>query len=265
MYVYWGSGWGWLPLTSTELLDDGIITKQTFERSFPYPGPGVYQLDVPVDNRVAGITNLWNSEESGIRLHPSFILTPELDINFPQFADLSGPITPTATGAQFAPVIADLDGDSLVFSLAPCNGEAYFLPEGTTIEPSTGVLTCEPPEPGLYVFCTRIDELRDGQVIATTYTDMVMEVDHVAGLSAPHSTNNAALYPAAVAQGESPSVRITKPNELVICTVLGQMEQRVRLVPGCVLDCSRLGVGTYLYTLTNLEDGTRKSGKLVVY
>lgn len=263
--VFWGVTYSWLPLTESAFLNQGDITKHTFERVFPYPGPGVYQLDVVIGSRIEGITNLSNSQEADCRLQPWFILAPMLTNSSPVVADLSAPIAGSNTGAQFSPLIEDLDGDILVYTLVPCNGEGYYIPDGTTLDPATGALTCEPPVPGLYAFCTRIEELRDGQVIATTYTDMVMEVDHVAGLSAPHSTNNAALYPAAVAQGESPSVRITKPNELVIYTVLGQMEQRVRPVPGSVLDCSRLGVGTYLYTLTDLEDGTRQSGKFQIY
>lgn len=263
--VFWGVAYSWLPLTESELLNEGEVTKHTFVRSFPYPGPGVYQLDILIGARVAGIANLVNSVETESRLQPWFILTPQLENSSPVVADLSAPITQTTHGAQFALMIEDADGDSLVFSLVPCNGEGYFIPDGTTIDPQTGELTCEPPEPGLYAFCTRIDELRDGQVIASTYTDMVMQVDHVAGVEPKDVSDRCGLFPQAIAYGSSSMVRCKGLSQLVLFDITGRVVYEQLVTNGITIDTDVIVTGTHIYCLTNTQDGSRVSGKLVVY
>lgn len=242
----------------------GNLKLITYVNNYWFVGPGVYQPHFTIANRIAGVSNILNSDTSPIEFPSEFILT-QSGWSGPNFGTPQLNATQTGSGAILTPSVSDPDGDSLVFSLVPCYGEGYFIPEGTTIDPNTGLITTNPPVPGLYAFCTKIEKIRQGVVLSTSQTDMTIRVDQVAGIPAQAPSGPMGLIPSVIMAGEPAHVCCPGFCELTISDALGRIEFRQLVADRGMFDCSHLFPGAYLYTLVDRENGLRKGGKLVVY
>lgn len=265
LLVFSGVTWQWLPLVGTEPVLGGDVTLHTFERSISYWGPSLYGLQSEAQNRISGILNMSNSLDIPLRLEPWFIINGALLNSTPVVQGLQTNIIPTSTGVLFAPVYTDLDGDSLAFSLVDCFGDNYFIPSGTTIDPTTGAISSEPPEPGLYAFCTRIEEYRGGVVIGTTYTDAVVQIDQVARIDSYERPGPAGLFPSTVSTDENTIVHCAELSELTLFDGTGRLFYHVRVSNGAVIHGASLSPGCYGYSLVGIGNGRRAGGRLIVY
>jgi hypothetical protein len=265
VWVFTGSHYTWLLLTESDPMGDGTVTLETFEQSTTYPGPALYGLQADVANRIVDVSNMSNSINSPLRITPWFILGPGMINSTPVAEGLQTNITPTPTGVVFAPVYTDPDGDSLAFALVDCFGENYFIPSGTSIDPTTGAITSDPPEPGSYAFCTRIEEYREGAVIGTTYTDAVVQIDHVAGVPSHHKPGAFGLFPNAIASGANAIVRCIDLSDLTIYDGSGRIIHHERVSNGALVNGATIPQGCYAYSLVDLSNGTRAGGRLIVY
>lgn len=262
VYVFTGTNYHWLNLASSENVAPGI-TCHTFQDTCLYPGPGVYALDATIPNRIENIQNMVNSENVPLRLQPIFIIGSFGYSSTPVCSGLQSNIIQTPTGAIFTPEVNDSDGDSLVFSLASCSGQGYYIPAGTSIDPQTGTISANPTSPGLYTFCTKIDEYRFGVIISTTYTDMVMQIDHVTGTGEIGASEAQGLFPNVISQGEAIRVRACGNAMLQLFDATGKTVFS-RYVPqeGNI----QLGISTGIYTYLLAEGigNVLTRGRLIV-
>lgn len=98
-----------------------VIRKNKYVTTYTFPGQGTYRLGMQDPNRNDGVKNIPNS------VNQNFYIETQLQINF-QFGVNTSPVLlldPIDTGALnklfvHNPAAFDADGDSLVFSLIPC-------------------------------------------------------------------------------------------------------------------------------------------------
>lgn len=252
-----------LDLYSSESVEPGI-TCHTFKKTQLYPGPGVYPHVVDIPFRVGQIANFDQVDNIAMELQPVFISNPTFGSNStPLCTNLQSNIVQTANGAMYTPLFSDLEGDSLVFSLTDCSGPGYYMPSGCSIDPATGVITADPPEPGLYAFCTKVQEFRLGLNISTTYTDMVMQIDNVTSVGQLTGSTGLSLSPNLLQDQGAITVHTDGTAILQVFDASGK-----RVVQREVLDGNSVvwndGKGVYMYVLQD-RSGTRVlRGKIVV-
>ncbi|MBK9422310.1 MAG: hypothetical protein IPN44_14855 [Flavobacteriales bacterium] len=252
-----------LNLYSTESLGIGI-TCHTFKKTQLYAGPGVYPHDIVIPFRVGQIKNFDSVDNITMELQPEFIIGSSFGLNSTPLCDnLQSNISQSAAGATYTPAFSDLDGDSLVFSLTNCSGPGYYIPSGCSINSFTGVIMANPPEPGLYAFCTRVEEYRFGAVISTTYTDMVMKIDNVT--SVPQFTNNSgmSLGPNLIESLGYISVHIQGTADLRVFDASGKTVVQREVIDGHHMEL-RVVPGIYMYLLQERSGTGVLRGKLVV-
>lgn len=262
IYVFTGANHHWLHRTSSESVDPDI-TCHTFQGTYLYPGPGVYELDASIPSWVAGIVNMDNSAIFSMRLQPRFIIGTFGDSSTPLCSGLQSNIIQTPSGAVFTPEVNDADGDSLVFSLVPCAGQDYYIPTGTSIDPQTGTITANPATPGLYAFCTEIDEYRLGVIISNTYSDMVMQIDQVAGTGEIGAGEDLSLFPNVVSQNGIIQVRAYGNVTLQLFDATGKVVMIRDVLGGGNIQLG-LTSGIYTYLLAGGVGKVPKRGRLIV-
>ncbi len=171
------------------------IKKNYYKTVYTFNGPGVFQLRYYDFARVFDIINMTNSDATAFYVQTILNNIPVLgDNNSPIL--LNDPIDDACTGKLWShnPGGYDPDGDSLVYSLVPCqqydppNGVVFPIPVlnyqypsafggSFTIDPQTGLIVWDTPQQvGIYAIAIKIEEYRDGRKIGEVIRDMVIFV-----------------------------------------------------------------------------------------
>ncbi len=171
------------------------IKKNYYRTVYTFSGPGVFQLRYYDFARVFDIINMTNSDGTAFYVQTILNNIPVLgDNNSPVL--LNDPIDDACTGKLWShnPGGYDPDGDSLVYSLVPC--QQYDPPNGVTspvpvinyqypsafggsftIDSQTGLIVWDTPQQvGIYAIAIKIEEYRDGRKIGEVIRDMVIFV-----------------------------------------------------------------------------------------
>jgi hypothetical protein len=252
-----------LDLYSSESVEPGI-TCHTFKKTQLYPGPGVFPHVVDVPFRVGQIENFNQVDNITMELQPIFISNPIFGYNStPLCNNLQSDIIQSANGATYTPSFSDMEGDSLVFSLTDCSGPGYYIPSGCSIDPATGVITADPPEPGLYAFCTKVEEFRSGANISTTYTDMVMQIDNVTSVGQLTGNTGWSLFPNLLQEHGSITVHAPGTAILQVFDASGKRVVQREVLDGKNIDLNVVK-GVYMYVLQDRSGTGVLLGKIVV-
>ena len=152
----------------------------------------------------------------------------------------------------------------MVFSLTDCSGAGYYLPGGCTIDSVTGVITADPPFPGLYAFCTKLEEYRLGVIISTTYTDMVMEIDNVTSVAQVAEASALGLSTELIRGEGTITVHANGTALLQLIDASGRTVVNREVLDGTSIDVN-LGTGVYVYLLREYLSERVLHGKMVVF
>lgn len=253
-----------LYLNSTESVMPGIVC-HTFKNTLVYAGPGVYEHFIDMPFRVEPIVNFNSGSEISLGLHPVLVVNSIYGYNStPVCDDLQAGIAQSANGATFTPSCFDVEDDSMVFSLTDCSGAGYYLPGGCTIDSVTGVITADPPFPGLYAFCTKLEEYRLGVIISTTYTDMVMEIDNVTSVAQVAEASALGLSTELIRGEGTITVHANGTALLQLIDASGRTVVNREVLDGTSIDVN-LGTGVYVYLLREYLSERVLHGKMVVF
>ncbi len=252
-----------LYLISSESVEPNVIC-HTFKNTLLYAGPGVYHHAVDIPYRVGQILNFDLINNIPLKINPILIIGSSFGLNSTPFCNnLQSNITQSSEGAVYTPNFIDSEGDSLVFSLTNCDGSGYYIPTGCSINSATGVITANPPLPGLYAFCTKVEEYRFGFVISTTYTDMVMQIDNVTSVAIGSQATGLSLFPSVLNCNGSLTVHAHESAFLQVFDAAGK-----RVFHGVVYDGNNIDLniveGVYMYILQADYGSSVLRGKIVV-
>lgn len=158
------------------------------------PGPGLYELRFADFARVENVRNMANSGATAFYVETLLNNNPFIGTNRSPLL-LNDPIDDACTGRLWThnPGAYDPDGDSLVFSLIPCQQYEpgvmqnaipvanYRYPNAFggsfTIDPRTGLITWDTPQQvGVYTISILIEEYRNGRRIGYVIRDMAIFV-----------------------------------------------------------------------------------------
>jgi hypothetical protein len=139
------------------------VLKSIYSIIHTYPGPGGYTIRSQDPNRNSGVINIPNSG------NVLFYIESHLDIS--SFSSLNSSPESSNIPTQLASITScfyynsgatDADGDSLSYSLNPCNATGFTFPAGSfSINNATGLLSwCNIPAAGEYDFGISIKEWR---------------------------------------------------------------------------------------------------------
>ncbi len=175
---------------------------KTYSGIHTYAGYGTYKNCYLDTFRIAGIKNILNSQTEQIYV--------ESMLNINQFGgpNSSPPITfyPFNLGVAlnqiyYNPGCVDPDGDSLSYSLVNCFAANYYLPNGSTLNNSTGTLSFSKDSIGLYAFSYKITEWRKDidnnyNIVGTSQIDFVMDIKINVGINEINNENfKVSVYP----------------------------------------------------------------------
>ena len=253
-----------LYLYSTESIGPGILC-HTFKNTILYAGPGVYEHFIDIQSRVEPIVNFNDASEIPLGLHPVLVLNSIFGYNSTPVCDsLQSSIVQSANGATFTPSCIDVQDDSLVFSLTDCSGAGYYIPSGCTIDPVMGVITADPPLPGLYAFCTKVEEYRVGAIISTTYVDMVMQIDNVTSVAQVAEASVLGLSSDLLHGEGTITVHAIGTAILQLIDASGRTVVNREVLDGTSIDVN-LATGVYVYLLREYLSERVLHGKMVVF
>ncbi len=188
--INWGDNTGndSIQRTNRTKISD-IIQKNTYTQTHTFPGPGRYVVSMLDPNRNADIENIENSVNIPFYIESVLIIDPLTGGTNNSVQLLNPPIDNACGGIPFThnPTAWDPDGDSLVFSLAPCKGSGgIVLPSFSwppavnqlTIDPFTGTMLWDYPPAKIaeYNIAILIEEYRNGEIIGSVLRDMQITV-----------------------------------------------------------------------------------------
>lgn len=170
------------------------VKKNFYTTIINLPGPGQYELRYSDFARVEYVRNMTNSGATSFYIETRLTNNPFLGPNNSPIL-LNDPIDDACTNRLWThnPGAFDPDGDSLVYSLIPCqqydpNVMQNPIPVGNyqypsafggsfTIDPQTGLITWNTPQQvGVYNIAILIEEYRRGRKIGQVIRDMAIFV-----------------------------------------------------------------------------------------
>lgn len=173
--------------------------KGVYKATYTYASPGIYAVNVAIQNRNANVKNMNNSVDTGFYVETKFSIDPGLGLNNTPIL-LNPAVDLTAVVGQkyiHNPNAVDIEGDSLAYRLTYCRtgkqescasrgasvenfrqpNEVSTTPSSFTIDAHTGDLIWDvPQEIGLYNCAFIVEEWRNGIKISETTRDMQIEV-----------------------------------------------------------------------------------------
>jgi gliding motility-associated-like protein len=173
--------------------------KGVYKATYTYATPGIYAVNVAIQNRNANVKNMSNSVDTGFYVETKFSIDPGLGLNNTPIL-LNPAVDLTAVVGQkyiHNPNAVDIEGDSLAYRLTYCRtgkqescasrgasvenfrqpNDVSSIPSTFTIDARTGDLVWDvPQEIGLYNCAFIVEEWRNGVKISETTRDMQIEV-----------------------------------------------------------------------------------------
>lgn len=188
---------------------DGVIiganiSYNEYYFTYTFPGTGSYYLEFDGVNRNSGIVNMSNSSNQDIYLRIPLTISSFFGLNSqPTCSLLLMDFSCLNNGClYYNPSAFDADGDSLAFSILPCENNSgitsvgYSFPVGTfSVNSSTGIITwCTPQSDGYFSVLLKIEEWRNvsGNYILLSYTlrDIQFQVSSCVGIDELNSINS---------------------------------------------------------------------------
>ncbi|MDW8134436.1 MAG: gliding motility-associated C-terminal domain-containing protein [Bacteroidia bacterium] len=170
------------------------VKKNIYIVEITLPGPGLYELRYTDFARVENVRNMSNSGATSFYVETLLNNNPFIGINRSPLL-LNDPIDDACTNRLWThnPGAYDPDGDSLVYSLIPCQQydpatmqnpipvANYRFPSAFggifSIDPQTGLITWDTPQQiGVYNISILIEEYRQGRRIGYVIRDMAIFV-----------------------------------------------------------------------------------------
>lgn len=184
----WGvSNLDTLFLSNQTGLTGGICRKEYTGATFTYPGDGYYIISYADSFRIAGITNILNSQTQPIKIIHENVLNAFLGYNNSPIVSSQTSILINNNEYSYSPNATDLDGDSLFFKLIPCYSSDYVSPDSINIDSLSGIINFFPNQIGTYSIAYKIEEWRliSGQYyfIGSSTHDMPIVVNSLTGIN----------------------------------------------------------------------------------
>ncbi len=208
--------------TSTNLPND--ITEWHYAFTHIYPGPGTFFPSVEDSFRVAGIQNINGSSNEKIFLKSKMEINPSLGLNSSPIL-LNKQTDVSISGGNFVhnPNAYDIDGDSLVYSLVATTSTNYSPPSGATINSITGDFQM-PVSSVINAINIRIDEWRSGHYIGSTFREMLIDSNTIAGITEHKSQEEVfRIFPNPASNHFTLSLSNHKKAEVAITDITGKI------------------------------------------
>ncbi|TVR40956.1 MAG: T9SS C-terminal target domain-containing protein [Cryomorphaceae bacterium] len=152
------------------------VKRWTYAARYTYPSPGSYVIQVVDSFRVAGIENIPQSQNTVVLLMAELTLSPVAGPNSAAVIQAwPGDISVQNNTVSHNAAAIDPDDDLLEYSLAAVT-PGGVLPIGVSVDPQTGLLTM-PVLPGRWTVVIRVDEIRNEQVIGSTFRELMIDMD----------------------------------------------------------------------------------------
>jgi hypothetical protein len=171
-----------------------------------FSGSGSYKISAVYKTRRSGIDNIPNSPGTVFYLACDVEIDPNIGCNSsPVFSNAQYILfTPVNQPFSFSPSVSDPDGDSLSFSVEPCDVIGYTLPNMIgmgvfSIDATTGEIDWNAPQvAGIYNFVLRVTQWKHvgNGIIVTGSTDQELEIDVQSPSGIPgNNSSSFSIYP----------------------------------------------------------------------
>jgi len=242
-----------------EVSYSGNKLKKVYFGVATFLSPGVFEIVYLDHYRIADIENIGLSANSSILISLDWVINPFMGSN-------ASPIVYNSHGAFsfnegtvfYDPNVWDPDGDSLHFAVVDCQSAVYTLPEGTSIDPETGLFSFIPEQSGLYAFCIEYTEWRNGLFAGGGNFEFVINVTDVM-LAVSNIENNPECRifpnPATDVVNVTFSLPLTGAGRLAVIDHTGRQVLSQTISAGTTtaeVDVRALAAGVYLLRIEGL-------------
>jgi len=151
---------------------------------FTFPSNGTYQIRYQDTFRLSGINNISSSNLESLVLNNTLIINPFIgNNNLPQLFYNPNNIIESNGTYIINPNIVDSDGDSLYFKLINSTANGYYMPNLSSIDSSTGIVTTTPDTLGIYDLVVEVEEWRNSIFISSSVFEFVVNINTVTGIN----------------------------------------------------------------------------------
>ncbi|MCC7301868.1 MAG: T9SS type A sorting domain-containing protein [Bacteroidia bacterium] len=237
----------------------GHIKVNIYYVQHTYPGNGNYLITTSIPTRNNPIVNMSNPINTPVDFSAYLIISSFFGVNnSPDFSSL-----PIDTGVLYQPFqytmgcTDPIDGDSLAFTMIPClNTTGYFFPPGTSVNPLTGDLLWNSPQPAPqppydypqhYSYAIQVTEYRriSNVYYQIGYCMQDVFVDVLFSVSIPEFENNfISIYP-------NPSAGVFNLHGSSDIRLLEVVDMQGRVI----LSSANISSPDYVLDLTGQDDG----------
>lgn len=238
---------------STDLPND--VTEWQYTTTQTYASASTYVASVSDSFRVGGVLNIANSASEPIHLQQEVMISPFIGTNTsPVFGNTQ--LDSYADGSYYYhdPMVSDLDGDSLGFSLVSSSSGIYTMPT-YSIDPITGVVQVLALQQGLLAINLEIQEYRNGILIGRSYREMLFDSQELGLDINDNETTRVGIYPNPVQNDLTIELQDFNSGQFIIRDILGK-----QILTGSLnsnkqlLDIGSLSDGTYFLTVLYEHD-----------
>ncbi len=238
---------------STDLPND--VTEWQYTTTHTYASASTYVATVSDSFRVGGILNIANSVSEPIHLQQEVMISPFIGTNTsPVFGNTQ--LDSYADGSYYYhdPMVSDLEGDSLGFSLVSSSSGIYTMPT-YSIDPITGVVQVLALQQGLLAINLEVQEYRNGTPIGRSYREMLFDSQELGLDINDNETTRVGIYPNPVQNDLTIELQDFNSGQFIIRDILGKqiltgsLNSKKQLV-----DISSLSDGTYFLTVLYEHD-----------
>lgn len=229
----------------------GYVVNHTF------PSNGNYLITVNEPYYVSDISNISNSGSENLLLSKNVIMNPSFGNNNSPVFITQQDFDWTCCNWIHNPGAYDTDGDSLSYSLIPCNVSNYIFPNAT-IDSITGDLHLYPDSIGHYAISIKVDEWRNVsshlENIGSTIRQMLLDVNSLNTINEVFDSFDFDFFPNPTSSILYISFRnqSNEKSKLVFFNSLGEtvMEQSVtKDSKQIIIDVSQWAQGVYFCKL----------------
>lgn len=234
-----------LSATLTTLVLPNDVTEWTylFQKTYPSTSPTPY-IDIITDSsRISNLINVTNSSTEKLTLIHNVVINPLLGINnTPVFLNKPTALYQNSGLIYHNPIVVDIDGDSLYFTLIPTSTANYTFPVGATINSSTGLFSM-PIIIGSHAIAIQVDEWRNGTYMRSSVREMVIDSSFLTSIETLEESQ-ISIYP------NPTSGQITISSEKVIASSI-----TIRNSLGEILLSDRHPSSNQIFNLSNNPKG----------
>jgi hypothetical protein len=196
------------------------ITEWHYTTNHIFPGSGFYAGTSSENYRLNTIININDTTPPDLATNFNLNMYAGLANSSPVLQNRQTEVYQSGGYFIHYPNAFDADGDSLVFSLEPTMTWSYSMPPGITIDAATGFVQM-PVTTDIYAINIRIDELRMGHIVGTTFRDMLIDPNAIVGIHEIEKNNAILLFPNPTSSSFRIKSQLINPH-LEIFSTLGE-------------------------------------------